>query len=315
MLDSNKIKNRENKLKYELKSFKYNWVRSKRYIRELTEKEVRYCMSIQFERRMGYKLNLDNPKTLSEKIQWLKLYYHNPLMTKCADKVEARNYIKDIVGEKYLVPFLGVYNNPKEIEFEKLPDQFIIKTNWGCKQNILCKDKSAFNKDSAIQKLTDWIKPKNNFYYKFFEWQYKNIKPKIVCEKLLLGKDGKIVKNYKFFCFNGKFKYLMIPTRYKENAVLFNFYDRNLNLQPFTYGDLKNNKEQELKIDNYDEMINVAEKLAQPFPLVRVDMYEDGDNNVYIGELTFTPNNGAYPFDPVEWDYKLGELLTLPSKI
>ena len=217
----------------------------------------------------------------------------------------------DIVGVKYFVPYLGVYNNPKEIEFEKLPNQFILKTNWGCKQNILCEDKYTFDKDSAIKKLNDWLKPKNNHYYKFFEWQYKDIKPKIVCEKLLLGKDGKIVRNYKFFCFNGKFKYLMIPIRYK----VFNFYDRNLNLQPFTYGDVSNNKEIELKINNYDKMITVAEKLAQPFPLVRVDMYEDGDNNVYIGELTFSPNSGIVPFSPVEWDYKLGELLKLPSKI
>ena len=312
MICLNRIKNFVKKIKFKL-NFKYKRIRSKKF-KELTEKEIRYVLEIQFEKKMGYKLNIDNPKTFSEKIQWLKLYYHNPLLTKCADKVEVRDYIKDIVGEKYLVPFLGVYNNPKEIEFEKMPNQFIIKTNWGCKQNILCKDKSSFNKKNVVNKITEWIKPKNNFYYTYYEWQYKDIKPKIVCEKLLLGKDGKIVRNYKFFCFNGKFKYLMIPIRYKKNRVIFNFYDRALNLQPFTYGKELNNPDIKLDINNYDEMIRVAEKLAQPFPLIRVDMYEDGDNNVYIGELTFTPNNGTYPFNPVEWDYKLGELLELPEK-
>ena len=307
----NIIKEKLKNLKYRL-NFKYRIINSRKFYK-LTEKEIRYALEIQFEKKTGYKLNLDNPKTFSEKIQWLKLYYHNPLLTKCADKVEVRDYIKDIVGEKYLVPYLGVYTNPKEIEFEKLPNQFIIKTNWGCKQNILCKDKSAFNKDSAIQKLTDWITPQKNYYYKFFEWQYKDIKPKIVCEKLLLGKDGKIVENYKFFCFNGKYKYLMVTGK-NEGKRFFNFYDRNLSLQPFTYGKVLNNPDVKLDIKNYDEMISTAEKLAKPFPLVRVDLYEDVNNNIYVGELTFTPGNGTDSFNPLEWDYKFGELLELPQK-
>lgn len=308
----NIIKRKWKNLKYKL-NFKYRIIDSGKF-EKLTDKDVRYLLEVQFKQELDYKLNLDNPKTFNEKIQWIKFYYHDPLMIKCSDKVEARNYIKDVAGEKYLVPCLGVYNNPKEIDFDKLPNQFILKTNWGCRQNIACKDKSTFDINNAIEKFTEWIKPGRNFYYAHFEWQYKDIKPKIICEKFLLGKNGENVVNYKFFCFNGKYKYLM-TTAIKEGKRLFNFYDRNLNFMPFTYGNAYNDRNVKLDIKNYDEMITVAEKLAQPFPLVRVDLYEDGNGNIYAGELTFTPYSGTVPFNPVEWDYKFGELLTLPQKI
>lgn len=309
----NIIKRKWKNLKYKL-NFKYRKIDSRKFDK-LTEQDVRYALEVQFKQELDYKLKLDNPKTFNEKIQWIKFYYHDPLMVQCSDKVEARNYIKSVVGEKYLVPCLGVYNSPKEIDFDKLPNQFVIKTNWAYKQNILCKDKSKFDINDAINKLTEWTKPERNFYYAHFEWQYKDIKPKIVCEKFLLGKSGKYVTNYKFLCFNGKYKYLMIPGKNKEMKIFFNIYDRNLNLQPFTYGNVPNNKELELKINNYNEMITIAEKLAKPFPFVRVDLYEDGDGKIYVGELTFTPFSGTKPFNPIEWDYKFGELLKLPQKI
>ena len=307
----NIIKKKWENLKYKL-NFKYKIIDSEKF-KKLTEEDVRYALEVQFKHELGCKLNLDNPKTFNEKIQWLKFYYRDPLMTKCTDKVAAREYIKDIAGEKYLVPCLGVYNKPNEIEFDKLPNQFIIKTNWGCRQNVACIDKSTFDVNDAITKLTKWVKPKMNFYYAHFEWQYKDIKPKIICEKFLLGKNGKFVQNYKFFCFNGKCKYLM-TTAIRDRKRNFNFYDRNLNLQPFTYANAVINKDIKLEVNNYEEMISIAEKLAQPFPFVRVDLYEDSNNNVYVGELTFTPFSGTVPFNPFEWDYKFGELLNLPQK-
>ena len=306
-----KIKQKWENLKHIL-NFKYKTIRS-RQLKRITQEEIRYVLEVQFKHKLNYRLNLDKPKTFNEKIQWLKVYYHNPLITKCSDKVEARNYIKDVVGEKYLVPCLDIYNNPKEIEFNKFPNQFVIKTNWGCRQNIFCRDKSTFDVDHAIKKLTGWIKPEKNLYHLNFEWQYKDIKPKIICEKLLIRKDGLIAMNYKFLCFNGEYKYLMV-TGIHEGSKFFNFYDKNLNLQPFIYDNVPNNNKVKLEINNYDEMISIAEKLAKPFPLVRVDLYEDGNNNIYVGELTFTPGNGTSPFDPIEWDYKFGEMLKLPEK-
>ncbi len=283
----------------------------KRRFNGLTREEIRYLLEIQFLTKLGYPLNLDNPKTFNEKIQWQKFYYHDPLMTQCADKVEAREYIKDVVGEKYLVPCLGIYNSVEEIDFDKLPNSFVLKVNWGCKQNIICKDKSKLNIKEAKQKLKKWLDPRSNHYYNYFEWQYKDIKPKIICEKYIIG--DKCLKDYKFHCCNGKLKRLLVIGAMDEKNRFCNFYDRNLNLL-----DLKNGgavkQDEKVILNDYNKMVELAEKLANPFPICRVDFYEDINKNIYLGELTFTPGNGTDIFEPIEWDYKLGEEFKLPEK-
>ena len=290
---------------------KYRKIYERRFEDNLTQEEIKYILEVQYESEMGKKLNLSNPKTFNEKLQWLKFYYRNNLLTKCADKVEARDYIKEVVGEQYLVPSYGIYDSFKEIDFDKLPNQFILKVNWGCKQNVLCKDKAKFNLNRAKEKLTTWLKPENNWYYSSFEWQYKDIKPKILCEKYLdLISDGFLV-NYRFFCFNGKFKCLAIILL-KDGKSYGNFYDEKLNLLPIKQA-FPNKQDYVPKITNYKKMIEIAEKLSKPFPHVRVDMYEDSEKNIYIGELTFTNWDGIVPIEPEEYDYKLGEYLELPK--
>ena len=153
----------------------------------------------QFKEALGYELNLENPKTYNEKLQWLKLYYHNPLMTKCADKYLAREYIKEKIGEEYLVPLIGVWDKVEDIDFNSLPKQFVLKVNWGSGQNIIVKDKSKLNIEETKNKLNGWLKPFSNHYYYSYEWQYKDIEPKIICEKNILNKWTVIYLTTKYF--------------------------------------------------------------------------------------------------------------------
>ncbi|WP_372519302.1 ATP-grasp fold amidoligase family protein [Candidatus Ruminimicrobiellum ovillum] len=290
---------------------KYRKLYKRRFEDNLTPEEIKYILEIQFESRMGKKLNLSDPQTFNEKLQWLKLYYRNDLLTKCADKVEARDYIKEVVGEQYLVPAFGIYNSFREIDFDKLPSQFILKVNWGCKQNSLCKDKSKFNIKKIRKKFTTWLNPKKNNYYGCFEWQYKNIKPKILCEQYLNIVNDGFLTNYRFFCFNGKFKIFSIVLL-KDGKQYANFYDTDLNFLPVKQA-FPNKEDYVPKIANYKKMVELAEKLAKPFPHVRVDMYETSDKKIYIGELTFTNWNGTVPIEPEEYDYKFGQYLDLPK--
>ena len=292
---------------------KYRKIFNRRF-NGLTQDEIRYLLEIQFLTKTKCPLNIDNPKTFNEKIQWQKLYYHDPLMTKCADKVEGRNYIKDVVGERYLVPCLGIYNSVDEIDFNKLPNRFALKVNWGCKQNIICKDKTKLNIKKAKAKLKKWIDPKSNHYYNCFEWQYKDIKPKIICEQFVDCCDERkdiLETNNKFLCFNGKFKYLFISTKDILGNRYYNYYDSKLN-SLFVQDD--HPAKTDLKLDfDYKKMIEIAEKLSKPFPHVRVDMYEDINKNIYVGELSFTHGNGVSMINK-EWDYKFGEEYVLPEK-
>jgi hypothetical protein len=289
---------------------KYRRLYKRRFENNLTGEEIKYILEVQFETMLGYKLNLDKPKTFNEKIQWLKFYYRDPLMTKCADKVEVRNYIKDTIGEQYLIPCLGVYNSPEEIDFNKLPNRFVLKVNWGCKQNIIVKDKLRLDIKDAKQKLKKWMSPGSNNYYRYFEWQYKNIKPKIICEKYIVG--DKYLKDYKFHCCNGVFKRLLVIGAIDEKNRFCNFYDKNLNLLNLKNGGTIK-QDEKVNLNNYNKMVELAEKLAKPFPLCRVDFYEDKNKDIYLGELTFTPGNGTDIFEPFEWDYKLGNDLILPE--
>ena len=289
---------------------KYRRLYKRRFENNLTEEEIRYILETQFETMLGYKLNLDNPKTFNEKIQWLKFYYRNHLMTKCADKAEVRNYIKDTVGEQYLIPCLGVYNSPDEIDFNKLPNRFVLKVNWGCKQNIIVKDKLKLDIKDAKQKLKKWMDPRSNNYYRYFEWQYKDIKPKIICEKYIVG--DKYLKDYKFHCCNGVFKRLLVIGAIDEKNRFCNFYDKNLNLLNLKNGGAIK-EDEKVNLKDFPKMVELAEKLAKPFPLCRVDFYEDINKDIYLGELTLTPGNGTDIFEPIEWDYKLGEDLILPK--
>ena len=298
--------------KRKIKQSLYDVIYGKRFS-ELTEDEMSFCLKEQFKMRTGDELNLDNPQTFNEKMQWLKLYYHrhpNPLLTQCADKVGVREYVKEKIGEEYLVPCLGVWNNPDDIDFDKLPNQFVLKVNWGSGQNIIVKDKSKLNIKKAKEKLRNWMKPESNHYYSFFEWGYKNIKPKIIAEKYIEQMDGNLL-DYKFFCFNGQPMYCQIDVDRFTNHTRC-FYDMNYKKQDFTILYPLYQKEIS-KSKKFSEMVETAKILSDGFVNVRVDFFAI-DNNIYVGEMTFFPGAGNEKFNPVEWDKKFGDLLILPKE-
>ncbi|MDO6818167.1 ATP-grasp fold amidoligase family protein [Zobellia sp. 1_MG-2023] len=274
-----------------------------------------------FKRRMGEKLNLKNPQTLNEKIQWLKLYNRTPLHTTCADKIEVRDYVSEEIGEEYLVPLLMVTTNVNDIAYDKLPSgPFIIKTNHDSGSYKIIKDKDKVKDWEELRKF--FAKSlKTNFYYKSKEWQYKNIPPKILVERLLQTKEGKIPEDVKIHCFHGRPEYIQLDFDRGTDRHSRNWYDKNWNRAKFHWSTkLKSGKEtlpnskMVLKPLTLDRMLSFAEILSKPFPYVRVDFYSLNDEKIFFGELTFNHDSGFRPIVPKEWDYKLGELVTLPKK-
>lgn len=251
----------------------------------------------------GEKLNLNNPQTFNEKLQWLKLYDRNPLYTKLVDKYEVREYIKEKIGEEYLIPLLGVWDNVDEINFDELPSQFVLKTTHDSGGVVICKDKENFNIEKAKKFLSKHLQ--NNFYYSGREWPYKNVKPRIIAEKYL---DFDI-KDYKFMCFNGKMKCSFVCSERHTNGLKVTFFDKDWNKLPFERV-FPCSKDILDKPKMYDRMLIVSEILSTNIPFVRVDFYEI-DNKIYFGELTFYPGNGIEWFNPKKWDYKLGDMINL----
>ena len=266
----------------------------------------------QFKESLGYELNLENPRTFNEKLQWLKLYYHNPLMTKCADKYLAREYIKEKIGEEYLIPLIGVWDKVEDIDFNSLPEQFVLKVNWGSGMNIVVKDKSKLDVEDAKNQLKKWINPFSNHYYYSFEYSYKYIEPKIICEKYIEQIDGDLF-DYKLTCFNGKVIYIELHI----NSSLKNhkrcFYSLDWIKQDFTMQAFPTYKHEIPKPIVLDELIKLANILSAEFPNVRVDFYIL-NNHIYFGELTFYDGAGFNLFIPQSYDYKFGELLELPKE-
>ncbi|KLI36921.1 glycosyl transferase, partial [Brachyspira hyodysenteriae] len=261
---------------------------------------------------VGYEPNLDNPQTFNEKLQWLKLYYHDPLMTKCADKYAVREYIKETVGEEYLIPLIGVWNRVEDIDFNSLPNQFVLKVNWGSGMNIIVKDKNNLDIEDAKNKLSQWMKPSSNHYYTSYEWGYKYIKPKIICEKYMKDDNTNNLIVYGFYCFNGIPKFIHTITDAHTGTDRCNIYDLNWNKQNFFY--IWKNTDYDIdKPKQLELMISLVKKLCFKFVHVRVDLFHI-NGAIYIGELTFYTNAGLSNFSPIEWDYKFGELLELPKE-
>ena len=259
-----------------------------------------------FRIRLGYDLNLDNPKTLNEKIQWLKLNDRTPLHTVCADKYAVREYVKEKIGEHHLIPLVYRTDNPADILPINLPDYpCIIKTNHGSGGHLIVKDKYKFDWKSAQKKLAKSIK--SNHYYTFREWPYKNIDPCIIVEKLLLDIDSNIPPEYKFHCFNGNVKIISIDIdKYSDHKR--NIYDKDwnfINCRARLPNGMDAGKPKML-----NKMKSLAEILAKDFRYVRVDLYNLG-SEVYFGELTFSPHAGFQIFIPSEYDRIFGDKLKL----
>lgn len=296
------------KLKFKQTS-KYERALKNKYNPNISLKEKKIIIEHQFKEQVGYKPNIDNPQTFNEKMQWLKLYNQDPLLTKCADKYLVRDYIKEKISEEYLIPLIGVYNNPDEIDFDTLPNQFVLKVNWGSGQNIIVKDKSTLNIEETKQKLNKWLEPHSNHYYYSFEYAYKNITSKIICEKYIQQPNDDLY-DYKFFCYNGEVKNLFVVSN-RKNDLYVDFYDINWNKLPFKRK-YKNSQNGIEKPDNLEKLIKLAEITGKGFPFARVDFY-NVNNKIYFSEVTFYPGNGMEAFEPIEWDYKFGELIKLPK--
>ena len=259
--------------------------------------------------KMGKSLNLNDPKTFNEKLQWLKLYDRNPLYTTLVDKYEVKKYIADKIGEEYIIPTLGVWDSFDDIDFDSLPNQFVLKCTHDSGGIVVCRSKSELDIDKARKKMSKNIK--RNFFWYTREWPYKNIKPRIIAEKYMEDSQTEELRDYKFFCFNGEVKALFIASerQKKGEEVKFDFFDPDFNHLPIRQGH-PNAKVSPEKPACFEEMKSLAQKLSKDIPHVRIDFYE-ANQQVYFGEMTFYHFSGTTPFQPEEWDYKFGDWITL----
>lgn len=264
----------------------------------------------EFRNRMGYRMDLNHPVTFNEKLQWLKLYDRKEEYTRMVDKYEVKKYVSNIIGEQYIVPTLGLYERFNDIEFEKLPNKFVIKCTHDSGGLVICDDKNTFDLQAARKKINRCLS--HNFYYKLREWPYKNVIPRIIIEKNLRDLDSDL-KDYKFFVFNGRVECFKIDfDRFIKHGA--NYYDRNGKLLKFGEVVCPPNFKKRLNMPkNLNLMISLAEKLAGNTAFIRVDFY-DVKGKIYFGELTFYPAAGFGRFDPEDWDKKLGDLIKLDVK-
>lgn len=265
-------------------------------------------LKIMFRLKIGFWPNLKNPKTFNEKIQWLKLHDRNPLYTRLVDKYEVRQYVKDVIGEEFLIPLLGVWNNFDDIDFDALPDQFVLKCTHDSGGLVICKDKSKLDISVAKKKINACMK--RNYYWVLREWPYKNVKPRIIAEKYMEDEPGKGLKDYKFFCFDGIVKGLFVATDREAHQTKFDFFDENFNHLPIKQHYPNNTEASLVKPAGFDQMKMLAAKLTAGFPQCRADFY-DINGKVYFGELTFSHFSGLEPLEPKEWDDKFGEMIEM----
>lgn len=258
-------------------------------------------------------IDFDAPKTFNEKLQWLKIYDRRPDYVNMVDKSKAKEYAAKIVGEKYIIPTLGIFDTVDDIDFEKLPNQFVLKCTHDSGGIIICKNKASLNIEDVKRKLSKGLR--RNFYWQTREWPYKEVKPRIIAEKYMVDESGYELKDYKFFCFNSKCKIFKIDFD-RQIGHHANYYNRNSELLPFGEVICPPLFTKKVEIpSNILEMMNMAEFISNEIkcPFVRVDLYNN-NGHVYFGEITFYPASGIGAFVPKEWDNKLGEWLTLPSK-
>ena len=270
-------------------------------------------LRIVYKKMMGKTLNLRNPETFSEKLQWLKLHDRNPLYTTLVDKYTVKSWVAEKIGDSYVIPTLGVWNKFEDIDFEKLPNKFVLKCTHDSGSLVVCKDKSSFNRELAGKKLNDCLK--RNFYYQWREWPYKNVLPRIIAEPYVEDQNGAELRDYKFYTFNGEPKYLMLASnrQSQDKPFFIDYFDMDFNLLPLKDSYHPNNGYEVLhKPKNFDKMKELARILAKGIPHVRIDFYE-ANGKVLFGEMTFFDNSGFLPFKPEKYDKIWGECLKLPS--
>lgn len=262
-----------------------------------------------YQVRMGKRLCLNPPVTYNEKLNWLKLYDHNPLYTKLADKFQVKEYVSKKIGAQYVIPLLAVWDRVDDIDITALPDEFVLKCTHDSGSVIICRDKNSFDLAAAKEKLKKCLD--NNYFYYSREWVYKNIAPRIICEPFIEDFNDAELRDYKFFCFDGKVKFLYVATdRFKKDSeVKFTFFDDDYNFLPVHHGHPIAEPHPH-KPDGFENMKHIAETLSKGLKHVRVDLYE-ANGKIYFSEYTFYNNSAFLKFEPEEWDYRFGEYLQL----
>lgn len=267
-------------------------------------------LKIQYRLTMGKRLNLDSPQSFNEKLQWLKINNRKPEYTTMVDKYAVKDYVASVLGPQYIIPTIGVWDRAEDIEWDRLPNQFVLKCTHDSGGIVICKDKSKLDTDAAIEKLRKSLK--KNYYNLGREWPYKNVPHRIIAEKFLIpDSETGDLPDYKFFCFNGKVKMCYIATgRQTGEVARIDFFDESFNHLPIKQGRHPNAAILPEKPAKFDEMKMLAEKLSIGIPHVRVDFYEH-NRQILFGEMTFFSQNGTAKFIPEEWDYRIGEWLDI----
>lgn len=260
---------------------------------------------------LGKRLDLEHPQTFNEKLQWMKLYDRNDLYTAIVDKCEAKDFVANIIGKEYIIPNYGVWETAEAIDFQALPEQFVLKTTHDSGGVVICKDKKTLDINAAKAKLTKSLK--HDYYSKFREWPYKNIHPRIIAEQYLAEADAGVA-DYKFHCFHGEPKVVLVCTdRFASDGLKEDFFDMDWNHLPIRRPQHGNAAVAPKRPSQLEQMISIAKRLSAGFPFLRVDLYEVG-NKVYFGELTLFPASGLRAFIPSKWDEIMGSWIQLDKR-
>ena len=268
----------------------------------------REFIELLYEKAIGKRPSLDAPRTFTEKLQWLKLNYRDPAIPLCSDKYEAKKYIERKGFGNLLIPTLAVYDDADDIDFDGLPNEFILKATHGSGWNVICRDKSKLDRRHVKKTFAAWLK--QNLYIYGREWNYKEQTPRIIAEPLM---DDKPLVDYKFMCFNGVCRAMQV--NHDDGGKHYvDLYNADWELIPdMSTGTAPVFGEPIPKPERFDEMKKIAEELAKPFPFVRVDLYNIR-GKIYFGEMTFFPGSGFWHITPEKYDEQFGDMLTLPDK-
>lgn len=304
-----------------LNTFKKLWIQDKRQVLVAVYNNIvhtgitnllsdKIYLKLTYRIRFGEKLDLKNPITFNQKIQWLKLYDRQARYTELVDKVKVKDYVAKEIGQQYLIPTLGVWDHFEDIDFEQLPKQFVLKCNHDSGSIVICRDKSTFDLEYARKKLTKGLR--TDAYYWGREWPYKNVQRKILAEAYMEDDDSEELKDYKLMVFNGKVKCSFVGSeRFSEDGLKITFFDTDWKVMPFERHYPKSKLDIKKPL-NYDEMVELAEKLAKDIPFARIDFYEV-KGRAFFGEITLFPGSGWEEFTPSEWDKTLGSWIKLPG--
>ena len=290
------------------KIFKSRSMRLKilKFLRFIPDKAM---LKLEYRIKVRKPLNLNDPQTLNEKLQWLKLYNRKNIQTTMVDKIAVKDFVREKIGEKYVIPTYGAWERFDDIDFNALPEQFVLKCNHDSGSIVICKDKSELDLENAREVLTNGLT--NNAYYYGREWPYLNVKPRIFAEQFIEDKEYEYLPVYKILCFNGEPKIIQTIQNDKQPDETVDYFDTDWNLLEFTQ-EYPNSAQPFTKPEKLDEMLALARKLSQEESFLRVDFYTV-NGRVYFSEFTFFTDSGFGQFYPESWDTVLGQWLTLPS--